>query len=125
MKLPPVTNEARYFPTPMNGFYKRINAPASSNLTRSVIFRIEMLHPRVTTPSALGLRTPIVWMLIVTLVTVDGWVAGIVRAAPPGISAPSDAVSRLLGDPRVTAARQQLRRAEPATIDTQVSLCEI
>ena len=81
MKLPPVTNEARYFPTPMNGFYKRINAPASSNRTRPVVFRIQMLHTRVTTPSALGLRKPIVWMLIVTLVTIYGLVAGTVRAA--------------------------------------------
>ena len=111
--------------TPMNDFYKRINAPASSNRTRSVIFRIEMLHTRVTTPSALGLRKPIVWMLIVTLVTVYGLVAGVVRAASSGRTAPSDAVSRLLNDPRVNAARQQLRRAEPATIETQVSLCEI
>ncbi len=125
MKSAPVTIEARYSVTPMNGFYKRINVPTWSNRTRSVMFRIEMRHTRVTTPCALGLRKPIVWMLIVTLVTVYGLIAGMVRAAPSDGTVPSDAVSRLLDDPRVNAARQQLRRAEPATIETQVSLCEI
>jgi tripeptide aminopeptidase len=56
-------------------------------------------------------------MLIVTLVTVYGRAAGVVLAA--------SGVGGLLGDPRVIAARRQLRRAEPATIETQVSLCEI
>jgi acetylornithine deacetylase/succinyl-diaminopimelate desuccinylase-like protein len=63
-------------------------------------------------------------MLIVTLVTVYGLAAGIVRAASRGDTASPDVV-RLLGDPHVIAARQQLRRAEPATIETQVSLCQI
>jgi tripeptide aminopeptidase len=64
-------------------------------------------------------------MLIVTLVTVYGHVADAVRAASGVSAAPTDVVRTLLDDPRMNQARQQLRRAEPSTIDTQVSLCEI
>jgi acetylornithine deacetylase/succinyl-diaminopimelate desuccinylase-like protein len=106
-------------------FYETINAPAPDNRTRRSHIRIHMLHTRVTPPSALGLRKPIFWMLIVTLVTVYGPRTGAVRAQSENASATPDVVRRLQEDQRVTAARQQLRRAEPATIETQVSLCQI
>jgi tripeptide aminopeptidase len=73
-------------------------------------------------PSVLGLRKPIVWMLIVILVTVYGQRTRAVQG--PESSAP-DVVRRVLKDPRAIAAREQLTRQEPRTIETQITLCQI
>jgi acetylornithine deacetylase/succinyl-diaminopimelate desuccinylase-like protein len=110
---------------PTSRFYETISALTPSNRTHPVIFHIVMFHTRVTTPSLVGLQKPIVWMLIVTLVTVYAAECSAVRADASAADSPSEVVGRLLNDRRATAARQHLRRVEPATIETQISLCQI
>ena len=80
-----------------------------------------MLHRHVTTPSVIGLRTPILWMLVVALMTVYGASVFAVRRG----AVTFQTMPRRPDAPDVSAVRQLLRRQEPQTIETQIALCQV